>query len=203
MTNRGCALLESPSSLNTVLSPLDLVRFRVLMARTTVRPEITIGLIDGPVAKNHPDLVGMNIHEVGNLAPNGHAGPASMHATYVAGILSGRRGGTAPSICPDCTILVRPIFLQVAEAAGQPPSAAPGELAQAIVDCIEEGARLLNLSIAAETLSSRREHDLAEALNFAAARGVVVAVAAGNQGLVGSTAITRHPWVIPVVACDS
>ena len=26
--------------------------------------------------------------------------------------------------------------------------------------------------------------------------------AAGNQGTVGSSAITRHPWVIPVVACD-
>ena len=26
--------------------------------------------------------------------------------------------------------------------------------------------------------------------------------AAGNQGNVGASAITRHPWVIPVVACD-
>ena len=26
--------------------------------------------------------------------------------------------------------------------------------------------------------------------------------AAGNQGTVGSSAITRHPWVIPVIACD-
>ena len=26
--------------------------------------------------------------------------------------------------------------------------------------------------------------------------------AAGNQGTVGSSVITRHPWVIPVIACD-
>ena len=26
--------------------------------------------------------------------------------------------------------------------------------------------------------------------------------AAGNQGSIGSTPITRHPWVIPVIACD-
>jgi subtilisin family serine protease len=26
--------------------------------------------------------------------------------------------------------------------------------------------------------------------------------AAGNQGTLGSSAITRHPWVVPVVACD-
>jgi subtilisin family serine protease len=29
-----------------------------------------------------------------------------------------------------------------------------------------------------------------------------VVAAAGNQGAVGSSAITRHPWVIPVVAYD-
>jgi hypothetical protein len=33
--------------------------------------------------------------------------------------------------------------------------------------------------------------------------GVPIRVtAAGNQALVGSTALTGHPWVIPVVACD-
>jgi subtilisin family serine protease len=31
---------------------------------------------------------------------------------------------------------------------------------------------------------------------------VIVVAAAGNQGTVGSSAITRHLWVIPVVACN-
>jgi subtilisin family serine protease len=31
---------------------------------------------------------------------------------------------------------------------------------------------------------------------------VLVAAAAGNQGSLGSTAITPHPWVLPVGACD-
>src|SRR5262249_20259911 len=43
---------------------------------------------------------------------------------------------------------------------------------------------------------------LGDALDHAARRGVIVGAAAGNQGTMGSTAITRHPWVIPVVACD-
>jgi subtilisin family serine protease len=43
---------------------------------------------------------------------------------------------------------------------------------------------------------------LEEALNQALRRGVIVVAAAGNQGTLGSSAITRHPWVIPVVACD-
>jgi subtilisin family serine protease len=31
---------------------------------------------------------------------------------------------------------------------------------------------------------------------------VIIVAAAGNQGTIGSTVITGHPWVIPVVACD-
>src|SRR5439155_27119825 len=50
--------------------------------------------------------------------------------------------------------------------------------------------------------STKGEQALEEALNKAVRRGVIVVVAAGNQGTLGSSAITRHPWVIPVVACD-
>ncbi len=32
---------------------------------------------------------------------------------------------------------------------------------------------------------------------------MIVVAAAGNQGSVGGTSITRHPWVVPVAACDS
>jgi subtilisin family serine protease len=31
---------------------------------------------------------------------------------------------------------------------------------------------------------------------------VLVVAASGNQGTLGSTAVTRHPWVIPVAGCD-
>lgn len=82
------------------------------------------------------------------------------------------------------------------------PSATPEELATAIIDCIKGGAHILNLSAALAQPSSKGEHKLEEALNYAARRGVIVVAAAGNQGTVGSSAITRHPWVIPVVACD-
>jgi subtilisin family serine protease len=39
-------------------------------------------------------------------------------------------------------------------------------------------------------------------LEQAARRGVIIVAAAGNQGTLGSSAITRHPWVIPIVGCD-
>jgi subtilisin family serine protease len=82
------------------------------------------------------------------------------------------------------------------------PSATPEELAGAIVECIRAGARLLNLSIAFAQPSSRGEREIEEALDYAARLGIIVVAAAGNQGTLVSSAITRHPWVIPVAACD-
>jgi subtilisin family serine protease len=43
---------------------------------------------------------------------------------------------------------------------------------------------------------------LEAALDQAARHGTIVIAAAGNQGTLGSTSITRHWWVIPVVAYD-
>ena len=82
------------------------------------------------------------------------------------------------------------------------PSATPGELAMAIRESIDAGARVINLSAALAQPSSRGEFELDDALDHAAKQGVLVVAAAGNQGMVGSTAITRHPWIIPVAACD-
>jgi subtilisin family serine protease len=85
---------------------------------------------------------------------------------------------------------------------GSMPSATPEELAAAIRDCVNAGARVINLSLGLTRPSINGERALEEAFDQALARGVIVVAAAGNQGTLGSSAITRHPWVIPVVACD-
>jgi subtilisin family serine protease len=82
------------------------------------------------------------------------------------------------------------------------PSATPQALAAAIIECVEAGARCINLSLALAQPSSKGERELEHVLDHAAKRGVIIVAAAGNQGTLGSTAITRHSWVIPVVACD-
>jgi subtilisin family serine protease len=75
-------------------------------------------------------------------------------------------------------------------------------LATAIIECIDAGARVINLSVALSHPSSSGDPFLEEALNRAVQRRVLVVAAAGNQGTLASSAITRYPWVIPVVACD-
>src|SRR5262245_23413512 len=187
------------------MTPLDLVRLTPLIDRTSGRPELTIGLIDGPVVMTHPELAN---HHVRELPGNGSAActqpnsTACLHGTFVAGILSAKRGSAAPAICPNCTLLVRPIFAETAAANGEMPSATPEELAQAILDCIDAGARVLNMSAALAQPSMNNERALEEVLDEAARRRVIVVAAAGNRGTLGSTAITCHPWLIPWLGYD-
>ena len=187
------------------MGPLDLVKLSPLMRRTAGKREISVGLIDGPVNASHPDLAGSNIQEIPGTLRGTCARASStacMHGTFVAGILSARRSSSAPAICPDCTLLVRPIFAEAASADGDMPSATPAELAAAIVETVKAGARVINLSAALLQPSGKGDRELVQALNFAAARGVITVAAAGNQGTIGGSAITCHPWVIPVAGCD-
>jgi subtilisin family serine protease len=97
---------------------------------------------------------------------------------------------------------VRPIFLEKRSVHANSTAASVEEVAAAIVETIDAGARILNLSAALVEPSSRAERRMHEALDYAARRGAIVVAAAGNQATLGSSAITRHPWVIPVIASD-
>ena len=183
-------------------SALDLVGLTSLMSLSSGSPAIPIGLVDGPVVASHPDLGEATLVQVGDsaatcrLADSG----ACAHGTFIAGILAARRASAAPAICPDSPLLVRPAFAEIAADGG--PLAAPAEVGAAIADCVDAGARLVNLSAAVGYPSVRVEALLRQALDFASKRGVLVVAAAGNQGTVGTSEMTRHPGVLPVVAYD-
>jgi subtilisin family serine protease len=187
------------------MNPLGLVKLIPLMERTGGNREVKIGLIDGPVVMQHRDMTSENLREIpgnsGAICTQADS-VACLHGTFVAGILSAKRSSPAPGICPNCILLIRPIFTETTSGREAMPSATPQELAAAIRDCIEAGARVINLSLALTRPSLNGERALEEALDQAVRRGVIVVAAAGNQGTLGSSAITRHRWVIPVVACD-
>jgi len=154
---------------------------------------------------NHPQLDNRRIRQIsGNGVTNctQQTSVACLHGTFVAGILSAKRGSFAPAICPNCTLLVRPVFTEATSRNPQMPSTTPKELAAAIIECVEAGARCINLSLALAQPSSKGERELERVLDHATRRGVIIVAAAGNQGTLGSTVITRHPSVIAVVACD-
>lgn len=187
------------------MEPLELVRLVALMERTSGSPNVKVGLIDGPVATQLPDLAGENLREItgDSRGTCAHAKSAACsHGPFVAGILSAKRTSPAPAICPACTLLLRPIFAESTSGREQMPSATPQELAAAMIECIGAGARVINLSLALVQRSVKGEDALKAALDHALRQNVIVVAAAGNQGTVGSSAITRHQWVIPVTACD-
>jgi len=172
------------------------------MRRTEGSPDIRVGLIDGPVNLTHPDLVSSRLlaldHAAGAMCSR-HGSFACVHGTFVAGILAASRTSAASAICPGCTVLIRPIFSE----GNAVPVATPGELAGAIAECIDAGAHVVNLSATLEAASRREAAQLDAVLDRAAAADVVVVAAAGNESIVGGSVITRHPWVIPVVAYDA
>ncbi|MBV9597336.1 MAG: S8 family serine peptidase [Chloroflexi bacterium] len=183
----------------------DILGLTTLLQRTTGRPDIVVGLIDGPVALDHPDLAGQRIREIGGFVPAECAdrgSAACAHGTFVAGILAAKRRSVAPAMCPDCTLLVRPIFSETTSLPGFGPTATAEQLSAAIVDSVRAGARVLNLSVNLTGFSSADEGRLADALNFAASRGAIPVVAAANQGNSDASTLTRHPWVLPVMAID-
>jgi subtilisin family serine protease len=187
------------------MNPLDLAKLTPLMQLTSGRPEVVVRLIDGAVLQSHSELAGSNIREISggqNSQCVQASSAACIHGTFVAGILCGKRNSIAPAICSNCTLLIRSIFAETTLGSEQMPSATPADLAAAIIESIDAGARVLNMSVAIAQPSSQGERELQEALDYALQRGVIAVAASGNQGTLGSSIITRHPWVIPVGACD-
>jgi subtilisin family serine protease len=143
-----------------LMSPLELVKLTALMERTSGSPEVKIGFIDGPVAVQHADLAGEHLREIpgNNGATCTQANStACLHGTFIAGILSANRNSVAPAICPNCTLVLRPIFTETTSGREHMPSATPLELAAAIIECIDFGARVINLSLALAQPSTKEE----------------------------------------------
>ena len=178
---------------------LDLVRLGALMQRTSGDQRIAVGLIDGPVDVAQPDLDTTGLHSLAGDGGCRYAGSAAcVHGTFVAGILHARRGSAAPAVCPGSRLLIRPIFTENHEPGF--PTCEPQDLADAILDCVEAGARLLNLSVGLLHARPAALRLLQGALDVSARRGVLVVAASGNQGAVGASALARHPAVLPVAA---
>lgn len=176
------------------------------MALTSGATNVPIGLVDGPVDVAHPDFADRVVRTIPGNGAGGCAhveSAACSHGTFIAGILAGRRNSASPAISCKCPLLVRPIFTEVAESPGAMPLARPEELAAAIHDCISAGARVVNLSVAISRPGPAAWPVLEEALDAAMRRHVLLVAAAGNQGTLGSSALTRHSWVIPVAGCDA
>src|SRR5258708_11453633 len=126
--------LTMPVAVAADAAGLGIVGLASLLRLTRGVAEVSVGLVDGPVVSGHPDLAGANLRFAGPL-PGTCASPggrACEHATFLAGVLAGRRGSAAPALCPGCTLVVRPIFREGADS-GEGPQSTPAQIGRGSV----------------------------------------------------------------------
>jgi subtilisin family serine protease len=192
------------AALSPTRSARELVRLPPLIDRTSGSADVVVGVIDGPVDVTHPDLAGARLGTAG--CPTTAAGCdvrtslACRHGTFITGMFAAGPQSAAPGMCPGCPVILRPIFCEAGPGRTCPVTT-PADLAAAIADTVDAGAGVINLSVGVDAATSVRD-DLPQALDYAAARGVLVVTAAGNQGHVGPVPMMSHPWPVPVAACD-
>jgi subtilisin family serine protease len=185
-----------------------------LMDISRGHPDILIGVIDGPIDFSHPAFQGSQIKTVRDsqlVACKNATDRACIHGTFVTGMLCAKRGLSAPGICPDCGIIVNPIFGKEKSTVSKAnynigntvlPTATPEELSDAIMETIDAGAKIINLSLGLSASSLTAYDKLQQAYDYALRKGVIMIVAAGNQGNIGNISLINHQWLIPVAACD-
>jgi subtilisin family serine protease len=179
------------------------------MRISTGDPNITIGLIDGPVDLDHSAFAGSKIRTVKDSQVSVCKNASSIacsHGTFIAGMLCARRGVSAPAICPDCQVVLYPIFREeFTNNSGNDdpfPSVSTQELANAIIETVNAGAKIINLSLGTFASSFTLYQTLQEAYDYALRKHVIVVIAAGNQGNMGNISLINHQWPIPVASCD-
>ena len=118
-------------------------------------------------------------------------GTGAGHGTAVAGILLGSADGL-PGLLPEVELMSFPIL----DGDG---TADAHSLATAILDAVEAGAQIISLSLGGYGDAPY----LRSAVEYAAARGVVLVAAAGNDARDGVLFPARYPTVVGVAALDA
>ncbi|MGD9672106.1 MAG: S8 family serine peptidase [Candidatus Nitrosocosmicus sp.] len=201
------------------LDPINQTNLRFLMDLTEGDPDIIIGLIDGPVDLLHPAFDESKITAVKKsyLSMCRDSDNVScIHGTFISGILCAKRELGAPAIAPKCTLLLRPIFFDqisnvnskgesfnnMNNAPSVIPSSNSEELSTAIIETVDAGANIINLSLGLSTTSLIRYNELYDAYEYARKNNVIIVSAAGNQGVIGNVSLLADEWILPVSASD-
>ena len=188
-------------------APITQIRADSLTGMTSGRRDLKIAMIDGPVQASHPQFSNSRIQQIGKNSSSlstctTTASPSCRHGTFIAGILAANRESQAPAICPNCTLLVRPIFCEALNLE-QCPTVTTDHLAEALLEAIDAGAKIVNLSLGLANGSSSNPHRLRHVYDYARRNGVLLVGASGNQGMTSVNPLFAHPWIIPVAAANN
>ncbi|WP_445152643.1 S8 family peptidase [Baekduia sp. Peel2402] len=163
--------------------------------RQTTGSDLTVAIVDSGIDLGHPDLApnlwtnpgevpGNGVDDDGNgyvddvhgvdfVEHDGTPQDANGHGTHVAGIV-GARGGNGIGVA-GVSWRVKLMAVRVLDGAARGTTT---DVALGIRYAVDNGARIVNLSLAGPSSTP----DLEDAVRYAQARGVLIVVAAGNEG---------------------
>ena len=153
---------------------------------------IIVAIIDTGIDVNHHDLK-QRIADAKNFLPSGRsAEDDNGHGTEMAGILAGDgSSGTRTGVAPG-------VKLMVLKALDSDGNAREGDVWEAIQYAVENGASIINLSIGWTKAQKPDRKSWRQICDTAAAAGVLLVAAAGNEGTLAAPTI-RTPADVPNV----
>jgi len=150
----------------------------------------TVAIVDTGIVP-HPALGGTRLTTVDLLGPSGAAeGEYAAHGTAVASLIGGR-GGDVTGMAPGAELLG--IEAMSADGTGDAFT-----LAQGIVEAVDRGANVINLSLGTHGDS----FFLRDAVAYAQENDVILVAATGNDAIEGVYYPAAYPGVLAVTAVD-
>jgi subtilisin family serine protease len=155
---------------------------------------VVIAVLDTGVDFGHPDLRGASVSGYDFINNDSNPADDQGHGTATAGVVAARannRVGLA-GICWKCSLM----SVKVLDANG---SGSTSTIARGIVWATDHGARVINLSLGGPGTTQT----LADAVDYAAGKGVLLVAAAGNNGKSAPFFPAAYPAVIGVAGTNT
>jgi subtilisin family serine protease len=160
---------------------------------------ITVAVVDTWIDRAHPDFGGRVLPGAdcagGTCKPGAvPADGCDAHGTHVAGTIASRTYGVAPA----ATILP----LRILKWDGARCQGMSGDVAAAIDYAVAHGAQVVNVSVGASVPLAGKDPSLDNAVADAAAAGVLVVFAAGNQDVPVTDSFGGNALIVAATAKD-
>jgi len=134
--------------------------------------DVLVAVLDTGIDRDHEDLAGKVVAEV-NFSDSRGIDDVYGHGTHIAGIIAATMDNDIGicGVAPSCSIM----NVKVADDRGK---CGAGEIADGIVWAVDEGARVVNISLRL----SEPWKELEDAVDYAWEHGAIIIAAAGNGG---------------------
>ena len=180
------------------MNVLTIPGLKELQKQTKGAAEITVAILDGVVDTDHPCFNGADLTRLPTLVQHqATAGQMSTHGTHIASLIFGQPNSEIPGIAPQCRGLLVPVFAEDNRKLSQL------DLARAIEQAAENGAKVINISGGALTDMGEAEDWLIRAVEMCNERNILLVAAAGNDGCECLQVPAALPAVLAVGAVDA